>query len=1711
MSNVIEKNVVKMEFDNSDFEKKTKESMSTIEKLKKSLNFDKAKETLSGFATAANNLDFSALTDQITTISKRFSNLGIAGMTVVSRLTNSVIDGVSKISRSIANMTIQGGISRAMNLEKAKFQLEGLKVSWYQIQDDIDYGVKDTAYGLDAAANVASQLVTSGVAIGDDMRQSLRAISGVASMTGSTYEEIGHIFTSVAGQGKVMTMQLRELELRGLNAAGKLAEAMGKTEAEIRDMVTKGQIDFATFAKAMDDAFGEHAKDSNKTLTGTLSNIRSAWARIGAEFIQPVIRNEGELVELLNAYRLKVNELKASIVPVAEKVTGVINTILKSGTRIVNSIDIKGKLDGVGDAAGRLITSFVTLFYRLQYFGRQISNIFREIFPKKQGKSIKDSIDAITNAINHFSIDSKTVEKFKDVFRGLFSLAKVGVIVFKNLLTIFKPLGKYIANEAGSMLDIAAAIGRIVTKLTEGTLKAEDFELTFAKFADNISVPLNKIREGIFNLVNSIESSEKGTKFVLDSIVDIVSGAVETILTIIGQVTGIDMSYLIGNLNEFSKDLKYFLKTLYDIYEEAGGGAKGLVTVIWKVLKDISDKIVKFVKDTTGLDLSALKDKLVSWFEFAAQKIDEFIEKVKPIEKIKEKVLGVNDTFKRLSETLHGLAGSAAKGIGKMLENPVGSIVGLHGAMAVIDRINQLLRDGHFGSIPQTLFDIKKSLSNFMASMNARTIATTAAAIVAFAISLDILAGAVAKLANTENFDNTLGSLGEVLGLMAGVMISLVITLRTLQSSTTDINNSAKGLKSSFKSIKSLSSLNIVATAITIVAIAEAVKIMADALSEVATMDANLGDHILGVIEVFGLLAMLGEALKTLASKIPKNGVTWKMFITYSVTMVIIAKAVQAMADAFATINEATSKITDLGDLINVLLSFGIVIGLLASIVYSLNKIKIANVQNMALIGIGVYSMAQSVGILVKAITMLKDIDAEHGLMGLVTVFVLLYEVMQAASVVAGKAIGLKTSFSLLAMAGAIAILVHQINVLAKTPFDDIIKGFITIAAMLTAFTIAASFFQNELSGLKNAGFAMLEFAGSMWIVTEAINSLASIHPLDILKGCVALVATLGLLVAIAKEANGIKESGFAILEMSAGLYIIAQALSLIGGMDIFELVKGFGILIGTMQFLVIIAEQMTAGIAGAQAMIIMAGAIGILAVALALLTPLGPAILIAGGALVAFITILSVVAVGMAGVGPLMVTGATYIMIATLMISAGLLGVVGVAALFGAALALIAVSATAAADGFKVFAETLVTVAVESVKNVKAMALFTTCLLKASAAMALGAVALLGMAVGLAAFGAGALVAAVGAAALGASLYLLGAALDYIVSVLERANLIEIINQTGLKQGAQYPKALAQGIQSGEDVVKGSMNSLAKKALGSFNNEMGINSPSTVMMENGKFIDMGLAEGIDKNSNLVEIATKALGEDTAKNLTTELTKGTSEGSKTLEEAVKQFATMTEKGSESAGVNTGIGFLKGLSSQKGNIMKYASNLAASAIGALKQRLKIKSPSRVAMEVGEYTGEGFAIGMHNSESTVSDSAETLGKTAENSLTTALSAAYDNLTSGIDDPTITPVLDLSNIQNGASSIDSMLSKDYASDIAANYKSDRDYTAEQSQANASLMSGLNDRLVSAINSNDMSNLPINLSVQLVGDADGVFRLVLGENQRWINMTGASPLMRG
>lgn len=358
----VDERVLSMKFDNASFEKNAKVTINTLDKLQRTLDTTKLSKDISNL--------YSYVT-KIGTEVKTFIAIKYA------------IKGIDAALKSVT----EGGKRRAENLENAHFQLQGLlkdeeKVS--EIMNDVSKSVDGTAYGLDAAAKVASQLAASNVKAGDQMFTALRGIAGVAAMTNSSYEDIGRIFTQVAGQGRLMGDQLLQLSGRGMNAAATLAEEFGLTEAAVRDMVSKGQISFDMFSKAMDSAFGEHAKKANETMTGALSNVKSALGRIGALFYSPLIEQNGALVQLFNALRVKTNELKDVLAPTISKIVDIAIKAINWATSIINKIDFSS-------IASKILKPFTTVKQTFDDIGTKVQST---------SKIMTNASDVINEVIN---------------------------------------------------------------------------------------------------------------------------------------------------------------------------------------------------------------------------------------------------------------------------------------------------------------------------------------------------------------------------------------------------------------------------------------------------------------------------------------------------------------------------------------------------------------------------------------------------------------------------------------------------------------------------------------------------------------------------------------------------------------------------------------------------------------------------------------------------------------------------------------------------------------------------------------------------------------------------------------------------------------------------------------------------------------------------------------------------------------------------------------------------------------------------------------------------------------------------------------------------------------------------------------------------------------------------------------------------------------
>ena len=146
--------------------------------------------------------------------------------------------------------------------------------------------------------------------------------------------------------------------------------------------------------------------------------------------------------------------------------------------------------------------------------------------------------------------------------------------------------------------------------------------------------------------------------------------------------------------------------------------------------------------------------------------------------------------------------------------------------------------------------------------------------------------------------------------------------------------------------------------------------------------------------------------------------------------------------------------------------------------------------------------------------------------------------------------------------------------------------------------------------------------------------------------------------------------------------------------------------------------------------------------------------------------------------------------------------------------------------------------------------------------------------------------------------------------------------------------------------------------------------------------------------------------------------------------SVISAAKSAASGAASALVSAGRNLINGLASGIRSGISAAKNAISSGISSVvskaKAILKIHSPSRVFMEIGRYTVLGLAKGLTKYASVANKPAEGLAQSVINSTNKALNEVSKVLSTDMDsNPVITPVMDLSNVQNGANTIDNLLS--------------------------------------------------------------------------------------
>lgn len=307
MSQEIDQRVVEMRFDNAQFEKNSRGTMRTLDKLKEKLSFKGAAKGLEQVQAASENVDFSGMEKGLDTVQAKFSALDVIAFTALQRITDKVISTGEQMVKGLSVDQITSGwdkynektsnVQTIMNATgKSIDQVNGYlnKLMWYS---------DETSYSFSEMTSALSQMTAAGGKI-DKM---IPMIMGIANATadagkmGFAFQSTIRNLTQSYSAGHLQLQDWKSLNLMG-TATKALKQELIDTAVEL-GVIKEGEVTIASFESSLQKKWA-NTKVMEKTFAKYASMMEAAYeltqknpGMTSSEALEQLKGQYGELAE----------------------------------------------------------------------------------------------------------------------------------------------------------------------------------------------------------------------------------------------------------------------------------------------------------------------------------------------------------------------------------------------------------------------------------------------------------------------------------------------------------------------------------------------------------------------------------------------------------------------------------------------------------------------------------------------------------------------------------------------------------------------------------------------------------------------------------------------------------------------------------------------------------------------------------------------------------------------------------------------------------------------------------------------------------------------------------------------------------------------------------------------------------------------------------------------------------------------------------------------------------------------------------------------------------------------------------------------------------------------------------------------------------------------------------------------------------------------
>ena len=1084
MSTTIDERVVEMRFDNKQFEQNIQTSLSSLDKLKKSLNLEGAAKGLETVNDAANKCsgNMSPLSNAVETVRVRFSALEVMAITALQNITNSALAAGKNLVSAFTIDPIKTGFEEyetqinAVQTILANTSSKGTTLDQVNnALDELNHYADMTIYNFTEMTRNIGTFTAAGV----DLDTSVAAIKGIANLaavSGSNSQQAStamYQLSQALAAGTVKLQDWNSVVNAGMGGQvfqdalketakvhGIAIDEMIEDEGSFRETLSKGWLTSDILTETLAKFTGDLNEDQLRTMGYTDDQIKSIMemgktANDAATKVKTFTQLFDTLKEAAQSGWTQSWEI---IVGDFEEAKELLTEVSDTFSAVINaSADARNKmLQDWKDLGGRtmMIEAVKNVFEGLVSVAKPVREAFNEIFPPMTGKQLAEITERIRDLTAKFKMGEESSKNLKNTFKGVFAVLDIVGQAFKavaggvgELIGLFLPAGN-------GVLSLTGIFGEYLVKLDETVKKTDIFGKAVSTVVDIVKTVITFVKTAGEKVKEFGKAA--GEKFdfpgfeLFHSFLERVHDRMAQIGDGAGKMkSGVIVAFeMMGEALEKCK----FLKVMEALWTAVKVIAGGIADAVGTMMGTLAEKLGN--ADFSGV-LDILNSIAVGGIALSVSKF---------LKSVTEPLEGLNGVLEGVTGILDGVRGcfeayQTNLKAGTLLK--IGAAIALlAGSIVAISLIDSDKLSASLGAITVLFANLLGAMAIFnKISSDTGKVSKACTAMIAMSVAVSILAGALKKVSDLDWGELARGLVG-----IAGLTTIVVASSKAMASSQKQVMKGATSL----------------------IIFGAAIKILASACEDLSKLQWDeLGRGLTGVGVLFAEIAVFLRVAKF----------NEKMIST-ATGIVILSAAMKVLASACKDFGQMEWSEIGKG-----LAGIG---GLLAELAVFTNLA--GNAKHVMSTGVALIAIGAAMKIFASAVKDFGQLQWDEIGRGLTAMGGALAEVAIAVNLMPKNMIGIGTG--LVIVGGALEIIANCMSKFGGMQWEEIGRGLTVMGGALAELAISLNFMKGTLGGSA----ALLVASGALAVLAPVLSILGALSWEAIAKGLISIAVAFTII-----------------------------------------------------------------------------------------------------------------------------------------------------------------------------------------------------------------------------------------------------------------------------------------------------------------------------------------------------------------------------------------------------------------------------------------------------------------------------------------------------------------------------------------------------------------------------------------------------------------------